>query len=117
MNWRTIARASAGGCLGAALALIVSGCSTPMTKVNPATAAALPPYRKIYFPISKDDPRKVQPRVVSRLRQTGFEVVEIREDGPPIEAQGTGFVITSAGHVLTCAHVLEGTTNATVWIE
>ncbi len=30
--------------------------------------------------------------------------------------QGTGFVITPAGDLLTCAHVLGNSTNATVWI-
>lgn len=64
----------------------------------------------------KEDPRGVGARVSSRLRQIGFQVAEIKPGATPREMQGTGFVITPAGHILTCAHLVGTLTNATTWI-
>jgi serine protease Do len=60
------------------------------------------------------DPRKVLPKVEEKLRALGFEVIAPKA-GEPISSQGSGFIIDEKGHVLTCAHVLSGKTNATVW--
>jgi S1-C subfamily serine protease len=65
----------------------------------------------------KEDPRGVGARVSSRLRQIGFQVAEIKQGSTPKEMQGTGFVITPAGHILTCAHLVGSLTNATTWID
>jgi serine protease Do len=92
----------------------LTGCITPEVKV-PA-GAQLDNYQKVYLVYAKEDPRGVGPRVSSRLKQLGFQVVDLKPDSKSVELQGTGFVITPAGHVLTCAHVVGNLTNATTWI-
>jgi len=94
--------------------MTVMGCAYPHAEVNPG--ARLEVYRKVYVPPVSHDPRGVRPRVLARLKQAGFDVVDL-QPGDSTGAQGTGFVITSDGRVLTCAHLLRGQTNATVWIE
>jgi len=46
----------------------------------------------------------------------GFEVVLLKKD-QRIEPQGSGFVISRNGHILTCAHLLTDKKDATVWIS
>ncbi len=96
------------------LACGLTGCITP--QVDVPTEIKPEAYRKVYLLDEKNDTRQVGPRISSRLKQAGFEVVEIKKDAPAM-LQGTGFVITPAGHLLTCAHVVRGSTNATVWIN
>jgi hypothetical protein len=91
-----------------------TGCITSVVKVPPGTR--LESYQKVYLFDAKNDPRGVGSRVSSRLKKIGFQVVEIKQDSKPVEMQGTGFVITPTGHMLTCAHVVGGLTNATAWI-
>lgn len=101
----------------ALLLIPLCGCVAPNVVVKPE--ANLKTFRKIYVsvPESESDPRHVHPRIVSRLRRTGFTVVEIDANGPAVDAQGTGFVITPEGHILTCAHVVGSQTNATIWLD
>jgi hypothetical protein len=43
--------------------------------------------------------------------------VEVKSDGPAVEAQGSGFLITPQGHLLSAAHGVYGNSNATAWIN
>jgi len=97
------------------IALGISGCATPKAVVE--SPNEIQKYRKVYLGTPEQDPRNVYPRILDKLKQCGFEVVEVRPGGPAIGSQGSGFVFTSQGHLLTCAHVVEGTNVATVWIE
>ncbi|MBI3853860.1 MAG: trypsin-like peptidase domain-containing protein [Verrucomicrobia bacterium] len=97
------------------ITLALTGCFAP--KATLRSSGKLETYRKVYLAPIENDPRSVHPRILSRLKQSGFEVVEMKKDGPPLESQGSGFVLTPEGQLLTCAHVLEGQTNATVWIQ
>jgi serine protease Do len=64
-----------------------------------------------------NDFRKVQPRIVTRLKQAGFTVTEMKPDSAPVQSQGSGFIVGKEGRLLTCAHVVQGDTNVTAWIE
>src|SRR5204862_2346058 len=61
--------------------------------------------------------RNVHPKVVMRLRALGLGVREVKEGGTQADLQGTGFVISTNGHVVTCAHVIGNTNTATLWIN
>ncbi len=74
-------------------------------------------YDTIYFVKPKEDPRNVAPRVVAALQQMNFEVITVNPDDRMLGAQGTGFVITREGHVLTCDHVLAKMKEATITIK
>jgi hypothetical protein len=92
----------------------LAGCVAPVVKVRPGVQ--LDAYQKVYLVDAKNDPRGVGPRVSARLKQLGFQVVELKQNSTPTETQGTGFVITPAGQILTCAHLVGSLTNATTWI-
>jgi len=97
------------------LLVVLSGCATP--KATVVDTASLGKYRKVYMFGVTSDPRNVYPRVVERLRRCGFDVIEVKADGPAIEAQGSGFIVTPGGQVVTCAHVVSGSEVATAWID
>ncbi|HEU5396371.1 MAG TPA: serine protease [Verrucomicrobiae bacterium] len=103
----------------AALGCLLTGCISPDVKVTAKGGADFASYRKVYLPKFKSDtdPRHVEPRVWDRLEKAGFEVVAVDPDKPEIDSQGTGFVISTNGYLLTCAHVIGDATNATAWIE
>ena len=98
--------------------LSLTGCIAP--KVTTTPGAKLETYRKVFLPAPFDgnnDPRSIYPRLTSRLKETGFQVVEIKPNDSALDTQGSGFVISPQGHILTCAHVVENLTNATIWVE
>jgi S1-C subfamily serine protease len=88
-------------------------CASPKAVVR--SQEPLPQYKKVYILAADPDPRSITPKVVSRMQSLGFEVV-LKKKGEPIESQGSGFIISPEGHILTCAHVLGQEKNATVWI-
>jgi serine protease Do len=96
------------------IARSLTGCGTPQFAM--AQDAHLEKYRKVYLVPSRGDPRSVTPRMLGRLRETGFDAILVSSNTPGL-SQGSGFVITPQGHVLTCAHVIAQLTNATVWIN
>ncbi len=95
--------------------VIIVGCAAPITTIR--STEPLPKYKKVYMVMfeANADPRGVQPKVVSHLRSMGFEVVLLKKD-QPLEPQGSGFIITRDGHILTCAHLVKDKKDATVWI-
>ena len=74
-------------------------------------------YQKVYLAQSKSDPEKIYPRVIKRLQKLGFEVVELKPEKLPFVSQGSGFLLSSEGHILTCAHVVGNEPQATLWIQ
>lgn len=95
--------------------VIMVGCAAPRTTVR--TTEPLPKFKKVYMSMFEAgaDPRGVQPKVVSYLQSIGFEVVLVKKD-QPFESQGSGFVLSRDGYILTCAHVVKDKKDATVWI-
>jgi serine protease Do len=74
-------------------------------------------YKEILFIPPKEDPRTVVPRTVQALEAMGFKVRVMDPEKPIEAAQGTAFLIGADGQVLTCAHVLDGETAATVFLD
>jgi hypothetical protein len=71
-------------------------------------------YKEVLLFPPKEDPRTIVPRVVSEISAMGF-LVRLMDPSKPIEApQGTGFVVGSAGWLLTCAHVIGENKQATI---
>ena len=108
-GWKAICRRRM--CVGLSVGLLLTGCgSTQLVRNEDATAAvkdkSFGSYSQVLLLPPKDDRRKVVPRVVAEFRRMGYEV-EVLDPAKPVEAaQGTGFLITSAGHLLTAAHVV-----------
>jgi len=97
------------------LAMFSAGCISP--QVTTKADAKLTSYKKVYFIQNDQDPREVYPRVLAHLKQMGFDVIEVKPGTKVPDMQGSGFVISPAGHVLTCAHIVNGFTNATIWLQ
>jgi len=79
--------------------------------------ATMREYHDVYLIPPSEDPRDVMPKVVAGFEAMGLKVTMVDPKRPLEGAQGTGFVISEAGDVLTCAHVLGEETAATVWIS
>jgi S1-C subfamily serine protease len=94
----------------------IAGCAAPRATVR--STEPLQKFKKVYMFMfeANADPRGVQPKVVSHLQSMGFEVVLLKKD-QPLEPQGSGFIISRDGHILTCAHLVTDKKYATVWIS
>jgi serine protease Do len=73
-------------------------------------------YGELYFIKPAKDPRNVVPQVTEEFRSMGFNVREVESEKPIEGAQGTGFLISDEGDILTCAHVVGDEPTATVWV-
>ena len=92
-----------------------SGCAIPKVVLDPD--AKIDKSNKIIFLATGKDPRKVFPRVVSRLEGLGFDV-RIAEDVKSIQGgQGTGFIVDVEGYIITSAHIFNDENIASVWIK
>ncbi len=102
--------------LGLLTWVIMGGCAAPTSTLR--TTEPLPKFKKVYMTLFEPsaDPRGVQPKVVSFLQSMGFEVVLLKKD-QSFEPQGSGFVLSREGHILTCAHLVKDKKDATVWIS
>jgi len=102
-----------------AMLLIVpalSGCVSATKSVRNENAT-IQKYSDVYLIAPKEDPRNVVPKVVEQFKAMGLNVKVVDGSKPLEGAQGTGFLITDAGHILTCAHVLGDETTATAWLS
>jgi hypothetical protein len=74
-------------------------------------------YEKVYMAAMDPvhDPRGVQPKVAEKLRAMGLEV-ELVDPENVRDRQGTGFIVTEQGHILTCAHAVGSEKEATIWL-
>ena len=73
-------------------------------------------YHDVYLLAPKDDPRDVVPRVVDEFKALGLQVTLV-DPAKSLDSQGTGFLISDSGYVLTCAHVIGAEKVATVWMS
>lgn len=103
------------------IATVLSSCATSRVTINPDMSAVdYKSYKLVYLlpPDSKEqDPRRVYPQVVNRLKALGFQVREVNKQNPIDGSQATGFIIDKRGFVLSCAHLFENEDKATLWIK
>ena len=106
------------GFLAAVLLMVpaLSGCVSATKSVRNENAT-IQKYSDVYLIPPKEDPRNVVPKVVEQFKAMGLNVKVVDGSKALEGAQGTGFLITDAGHILTCAHVLGDETTATVWLS
>lgn len=96
--------------------LFLSGCMSA-TKAVRNENVKIQDYGDLYLIPPQKDPRNVLPKVIDEFKAMGFNVTVMDPKKPLEGAQGTGFVISAKGHVLTCAHVLHNEKAATLWIS
>lgn len=101
--------------------IVFLGCATPQAALNPdVNTEDIQKYKIVYLlvPDTEDqDPRKVYPRVAERLEKMGFTVNTVSKENPIKGAQGTGFVISENGYILTCEHIFADEQKASVWLK
>jgi S1-C subfamily serine protease len=105
----------AGFCLLLA-GVFLSGCVSA-TRVVRNENVKIQEYGDLYLIPPPKDPRDVIPKVIDEFKAMGFNVTIVDPKKPLEGAQGTGFVISAKGHVLTCEHVLHNEMAATLWIS
>ncbi len=94
------------------------GCAASTTVVrNEKVEIKTQDYREVYFIKPAQDPRNVVPQVIEEFKSMGLNVREVEREKPIEGAQGTGFLISDEGYILTCAHVVGEEQDATVWIS
>lgn len=103
-----------------AFVVLLSGCaaSTQLIANDKASetvkAKSFKTYKEVFFIPPKDDKRLVVPRVVTEIERMGFKVRLMKPDEPVDAPQGTAFVVSADGWLLTCAHVVGSQKVATV---
>ena len=109
--------------LVATVALLLGGCAASTQLVHNDKASAevkarsFKSYKEVLLVGPLEDKRNVMPRAKAELESMGF-VIRVMDPTKPIEGtQGTAFVISAAGHLLTCAHVLGAIKEATITLD
>lgn len=105
----------------AASALLLLAQAHAVTDTPASGAAAASPraerfraYTEAVLLAPQDDARAVTPRLAQALGALGLRVRVVEDGGPVDLGEGSGFLISDAGHVLTCAHVMGDALEATV---
>jgi hypothetical protein len=105
---------SAWYCVLFVLATQLCGCVSA-TKIVRNEEATMQRYTDVYFIPPKEDPRAVVPKVIEEFKALGLNVTVVDPKRPLEGGQGTGFLVSRDGQIITCAHVLGEETTATVW--
>lgn len=91
------------------------GCGSA-TRLEKNPSANTKDYSELYVANIVKDSRNVMPRAVKEFESMGYKVNTFDASKGLGGAQGTGFVVTRFGHVLTCAHVLLEEKQSTLWV-
>lgn len=96
---------------------LLQGCTTTGVVRNEQNKVALSTYTTdLYLIPPAADPQEIVPILVNEFEKLGFKVSLMTKDAPGLGGQGTGFVVSPAGHVITCAHVIGEARAATLRI-
>jgi serine protease Do len=102
----------------AVASLLLQGCISAMQTAKGNSTTPFKNYgSQLYLIGPANDPRNLVPVVVREFEAMGYKVNVVAPDKPVAGSQGTGFVVSSAGHVLTCAHVLNDEEGAIVRVD
>jgi S1-C subfamily serine protease len=105
------------------LALLSTGCTSSTRLLTPdkvsdtLKAKSFKAYREVLLIPPKEDPRQLVPRITREIESLGYKVTLVAADKPLEASQGTGFVVSAAGWLLTCAHVMGKADVATVTLN
>ncbi len=105
------------------LALCLTGCMSSTRLVTPdkvsdtLKAKSFKAYREVLLIPPKEDPRQLVPRITREIESLGYKVSLVAPDKPLEASQGTGFVVSADGWLLTCAHVMGEAKVATVTLN
>jgi serine protease Do len=106
-----------------AIPLTVCGCASSTLLVNnhqlsqETKSKGLTAYKEAILIQPPEDPRTLMPRVIQELQNLGYKVTSVRHDQPLEAPQGTAFLISADGYLLTCAHVIGEANEATVFLN
>ena len=98
------------------VSFVLGGCVVS-TRVVMDKDVEIKQYGELYFISPENDPRNLVPRVVEEFEQMGFNIKVIDPDEPMEGIQGSGFIISQNGKIVTCAHVLGEDREATIWLD
>ncbi len=96
---------------------LFQGCSSTQVVKNKNNTPIQNYTTDLYLIPPPKDPRNIVPAVVREFEAMGFKVSLMPLDKPGVGSQGTGFVISSEGHILTCAHIVGEEKTATVQVS
>jgi S1-C subfamily serine protease len=95
---------------------LLQGCTSTAVVKNANETPIRDYTTDLYLIAPQQDPRSVVPMVVREFEAMGFKVSLMTPDKPVAGSQGTGFLISANGHILTCAHILGEEPAATIRI-
>jgi len=101
-----------------AAAFLLNACASPQVMVGKGDLTK--GYKKVYLMGPEKDPRDIMPIVTAKLKELGFEVIAVSPNDCDCViggSQGSGFVISPAGYVMTCSHVIGEEKEATIWLQ
>lgn len=90
------------------------GCA-PATKVALSNNTIATDYQELYLIKPYNDPADIFPEVIKEFQDMGFRVKVVEPNAIIEGIQGTGFLVSKEGFVITSAYVVEGERVATLW--
>lgn len=97
--------------------IFVGGGCVASTKVVVEDGAKIQQYGELYLVVPEEDPRNIIPVVVEEFVEMGYHVKVIDSNKPIGSIEGSGFIISQDGTIITCAHIFDEERDATIWLN